>query len=112
MFTGKDLPLHLQSSAPATNGHANGNSAPKHTVVLPLDKAEQQFVFDHVDVEPVPSVLRNFSAPVRLEVEGQTDDNLLFLFAHDSDPFNRCVRQVARLYYMHERYVGYVCLYG
>ena len=45
----------------------------------------------HVEAEPVPSVLRDFSAPVRLSVEGQTDEHLLFLFAHDSDPFNRWV---------------------
>ena len=41
--------------------------------------------------EPVASILRDFSAPVKLNVEGQTDEQLLFLFAHDSDPFNRCV---------------------
>lgn len=57
-----------------------------------LAQAEQQFVFEHVPSEPVPSVLRGFSAPVRLEVQGQTDDHLIFLFANDSDPFNRCVR--------------------
>lgn len=40
-------------------------------------------------VEPVPSLLRGFSAPVKLVVEGQTDDQLRLMFAHDSDPFNR-----------------------
>lgn len=28
-------------------------------------------------------------APMQLEVEGQTDEHLYFLLAHDSDPFNR-----------------------
>lgn len=41
--------------------------------------------------EPVPSLLRDFSAPVKMTVEGQTDEQLVFLFANDSDPFNRWV---------------------
>lgn len=39
--------------------------------------------------KPVASLLRGFSAPVKMAVEGQTDEDLLFLLAHDSDPFNR-----------------------
>lgn len=35
------------------------------------------------------SALRDFSAPVKLEVAGQTDDDLVFLLAHDSDSFSR-----------------------
>src|SRR5690606_17495973 len=37
---------------------------------------------------PVPSLLRGFSAPVRLEAS-LSDDDLLVLFSHDSDPFNQ-----------------------
>lgn len=37
----------------------------------------------------MPSLLRDFSAPVKMTVEGQSDDDLVFLFANDSDPFNR-----------------------
>lgn len=33
---------------------------------------------------PVPSLLRGYSAPVKLTVEGQTDDDLEFLLAHDT----------------------------
>jgi aminopeptidase N len=54
-------------------------------------QAEQEFVFEGVSARPVLSVLRGFSAPVRLEVTGQTDEDLLFLFANDSDSFNRYV---------------------
>lgn len=79
------------------NGHSNGTSAGPTTVVLSLAQEEQEFVFEHVEVQPVPSVLRNFSAPVRLEVDGQTEEHLLFLFANDSDPFNRWVGQWAEL---------------
>lgn len=37
-----------------------------------------------VQAKPVPSLLRGFSAPVKMAVEGQTDDDLVFLLAHDT----------------------------
>jgi aminopeptidase N len=37
---------------------------------------------------PIPSLLRNFSAPVRVNFS-YSRDQLAFLFAHDSDAFNR-----------------------
>ncbi|HMT84141.1 MAG TPA: aminopeptidase N [Ottowia sp.] len=53
-----------------------------------LTEAEATLVFTGVDEEPVPSLLRGFSAPV--ELEGMDDDaQLLHLLAHDGDPFNR-----------------------
>lgn len=59
------------------------------TAVLRFNTAEHTFVFIDVEAEPVPSLLRNFSAPVKMEIEGQTPEHLLFLLAHDSDPYNR-----------------------
>lgn len=56
--------------------------------LLVLDSAEQSFVFEDVDAEPVPSLLRGFSAPVILD-DGLGDAELLTLLAHDSDAFNR-----------------------
>ncbi len=56
--------------------------------LLVLDSTEQQFVFDDVAAEPVPSLLRGYSAPVVLD-DGLGDAELLALLAHDSDPFNR-----------------------
>src|SRR5262249_38186947 len=56
--------------------------------VLVLDQAEQTFVFQHIASEPVPSLLRGFSAPVVLD-DGLSDAALLVLMRHDSDPFNR-----------------------
>ncbi|MCJ2117396.1 aminopeptidase N [Methylobacterium sp. J-001] len=53
-----------------------------------LDRAEAEIVFDNVTEEPVPSLLRDFSAPVRLEFE-LTDAQRMRLLAQDSDPFNR-----------------------
>ncbi len=56
--------------------------------LLVLTESEQAFAFDGIDEEPVPSVLRGFSAPVILD-DGLDDDALLVLLAHDGDPFNR-----------------------
>jgi aminopeptidase N len=58
------------------------------TMVLQLLDAEQTFVFADVPAEPVPSILRGFSAPVKVKLD-LTDEERLFLMAHDSDPFNR-----------------------
>jgi aminopeptidase N len=76
---GSDMPLYLE-------GAADG-SGPA-TLVLELTEAEQTFRFIRVAEKPVPSLLRNFSAPVTLQFD-YSDAELAFLMAHDSDPFNR-----------------------
>ena len=57
------------------------------TRVLSLTEARQRFTFEGLAERPVPSLLRGFSAPVKLAP--QPRERLAFLFAHDSDPFNR-----------------------
>ena len=52
-----------------------------------LDAPEQKFVFEDLDEQPVPSLFRNFSAPIKLL--GQSRERLRFLGQHDSDLFNR-----------------------
>ena len=66
-------------------GHVLRDSA-----LLVLTEAEQSFHFDGLpaDAQPVPSLLRGFSAPVTLEHD-LSESDLLVLLAHDSDPFNR-----------------------
>jgi aminopeptidase N len=56
--------------------------------ILVLDEAKSFFTFVDIDSEPVPSLLRGFSAPVIL-AEPLSDADLLVLLQHDSDPFNR-----------------------
>ncbi|HIE54082.1 MAG TPA: DUF3458 domain-containing protein, partial [Chromatiaceae bacterium] len=56
--------------------------------LLELREAEQTFVFRELDEAPVPSLLRGFSAPVRLHFD-YSDADLHFLMSHDSDGFNR-----------------------
>ncbi len=75
---GRDLPLRLE-----------GEGAPSGTTrVLELREAEHVFRFVDVPVRPVPSLLRGFSAPVKLNT-AESDDDLRFRLAHDSDDFNR-----------------------
>jgi aminopeptidase N len=57
------------------------------TRVLLLNEAEQRFVFEGVEAVPTPSLLRGFSAPVKLT--GMTRDRLRSLAAHDTDAFVR-----------------------
>ena len=53
-----------------------------------LTEASQTLTFTNLDAEPVPSLLRGFSAPVVLDID-YTDAQLLTLLAHDADAFNR-----------------------
>ena len=56
--------------------------------LLVLDSAEQSWVFEDIEQEPVPSLLRGFSAPVKL-LDGLSDTQRLVLLSHDNDAFNR-----------------------
>jgi aminopeptidase N len=56
--------------------------------MLHVKKVEEIFEFDNVTVQPIPSLLRDFSAPVKLHF-GYTDHALQTLFMHDTDHFNR-----------------------
>ncbi|MCJ7872477.1 aminopeptidase N [Phaeobacter sp. J2-8] len=66
---------------------ANGDEVRK-TQVLEMTEAEQVFSFDGLAAKPVPSILRDFSAPVILDRVLPNAENA-FLLAHDTDPFNR-----------------------
>jgi len=95
--------LTLAQSTPATPGQAE--KLPFHIPVevrlldadgvplspptlLELTEAEQDFTFDNVPTPPLPSVLRGFSAPVKLQME-TSDQDLAILAANDDDAFNR-----------------------
>ncbi|MBP9734279.1 MAG: aminopeptidase N [Rhodoferax sp.] len=59
-----------------------------HSHLFVMTQASESITFEGVAEEPVPSVLRGFSAPVLLDAQW-TDTQLLTLLAHDPDPFNR-----------------------
>lgn len=66
--------------APETGTLANG--------VFVLDAPTGSLTFKNVPERPVPSLLRGFSAPVILDMP-LSEEDLLHLFKHDRDPFNR-----------------------
>ncbi len=75
---GQDLPLRLVGETASVPG----------TRVLPVRNEDETFVFIDVPHAPVPSLLRGFSAPVKIEID-LTDAERCFLMGHDSDAFNR-----------------------
>ena len=77
--TGKDMSLKLS---------AGQSSLLTHGDILNLKENETTFVFENIPEKPTPSILRNWSAPVKVNYN-YTRDDLMFLMAHDSDGFNR-----------------------
>ncbi len=82
---GQELPLELE------DGSAIEDS------LLEITESEQSFVFRGIPAAPIPSWLRDFSAPVRLLIDFDPEQTE-FLMRHDADPFNRW--QAAQLYAM------------
>jgi len=77
---GQDVPLHVGDDA---NVIVRGTTA-----ICELREQAQSFVFRDVPAPVVPSLLRDFSAPVRLQSPHSPDD-LAFLMGNDSDAFCR-----------------------
>ncbi|TCK18143.1 aminopeptidase N [Thiogranum longum] len=77
---GSPLPLQLEGTS--------DSMAPQHEMLLELFDQEQRFTFTGVAERPTPSLLRGFTAPVRLAIH-RDEQTLAFLLANDSDPFNR-----------------------
>ncbi|MFQ5748938.1 MAG: aminopeptidase N, partial [Planctomycetota bacterium] len=75
---GKEFPLRLEGEKDASGT----------TRVLRLDQKRKTFRFLGVSSNPVVSLLRGFSAPIRLDFP-QDPKALALLLAHDSDSFNR-----------------------
>ncbi len=100
----KTYDLKLKQSCPSTPGQItkeafhipiaiglldkNGKDILPKTQVLELREAEQVFHFSNITERPVLSLLREFSAPVKVKTS-LSDEQLAFLLAHDSDDFNR-----------------------
>ena len=78
---GNDLPLHIEGGVQLTDKACS-------SLVLSLTEKEQSFCFKGITSCPTPSVLRGFSAPVKLEHQ-QSNEELAFLMSNDSDGFNR-----------------------
>ena len=57
-------------------------------IILLLDSEKNNFVIEKVFSKPIPSLLRDFSAPIKLEYE-YTYKNIITLIRSDTDEFNR-----------------------
>src|SRR6056297_1712801 len=95
--------LHFEQNTPPTPGQdtkepqvipiavgllgPNGDEI-SETRVLEMTEAQQSFTFEGLSARPVPSILRDFSAPVVLERRSDNTERA-FLLAHDTDPFNK-----------------------
>ncbi|MCW5666438.1 MAG: aminopeptidase N [Piscinibacter sp.] len=75
---GRALPLRF---------HGEDGEAPTERVLV-LEEPRSVFTFVDLDDEPVPSLLRHYSAPVTLS-DDLGDADLLVLLQHDADAFNR-----------------------
>ncbi|KFK97819.1 MULTISPECIES: aminopeptidase N [unclassified Serratia (in: enterobacteria)] len=86
------LPLHIPLDIELYDSEGNvialqKGGAPVNNV-LNVTEAEQTFVFDGVAHQPVPSLLREFSAPVKLDYP-YSDQQLTFLMQHARNEFAR-----------------------
>ena len=75
---GLDMPLYL-----------DGNDNPGSTqITLELKDKTESFIFTKVSCDPMISINRGFTSPVKTNIQ-HSNDELSFLFSHDSDEFNR-----------------------
>jgi len=73
---GRDLPLIREDGTRLDRG------------VLTISRPAESFTFTGIAERPALSLNRGFAAPIKVSVNAGADD-LKFLAAHDSDPFNR-----------------------
>tara|TARA_R110000868_G_scaffold84822_6_gene238932 strand:- start:46 stop:2643 length:2598 start_codon:yes stop_codon:yes gene_type:complete len=98
----KTYTLHVKQHTPATAGQADKQALhiplrvglldakgdEMLTQLVDVKLAEQDIVFDNITTHPVPSLLRGFSAPVKLHYD-YSNEQLQLLLAHDTDVFAR-----------------------
>ncbi|MBI5911713.1 MAG: aminopeptidase N [Betaproteobacteria bacterium] len=88
---GKDMALMLEGEEPGdqpATGLRGGQPAEEITRVLSLRQPQERFVFVNVPAPPLPSLLRDFSAPVIVKYD-YSEADLTHLMAHDANAFNR-----------------------
>lgn len=75
---GNDIPLQLDGQPSST----------AHEIMLHVRNKVETFIFINVSSRPAVSINRGFTSPIKTKLT-QDDDELAFLFSHDSDEFNR-----------------------
>lgn len=81
---GQSIPVGAGTGSAVVRSTNDGTDS----VILECTQTSQSFEFDNIPVKPTASLLRGFSAPVRLD-QSFSDTQLAMLIAHDSDGFNR-----------------------
>jgi len=80
------LPFHIPFAIALIS--ESGDMVDGTEQIIDLKEKDNTVVFENISSSHVvPSVLRNFSAPVKLNLE-LSNDELAFLMAHDNDEFN------------------------
>ncbi|EKE01113.1 MAG: hypothetical protein ACD_21C00211G0002 [uncultured bacterium] len=79
--TKKELHIPLSIGLVSTNGENT------QTETLIINQTEQTFPFPNFTSKPTPSLLRGFSAPIKIEHK-YSDEELVLLMCHDQDPIN------------------------
>lgn len=82
-----DIALFNKTTQAPIDLISNGENFGKNRI-LRLETKSEEFVFENVEAEVIPSLLRNFSAPIKLNYD-YTKADLGFLMAEDTDEFNR-----------------------
>ncbi|MGJ0126246.1 aminopeptidase N [Pantoea sp. RHCKP32] len=86
------LPLHIPLDIELYDGEGKviplQNNGHPVSSVLNVTEEFQTFIFDNVYFQPVPSLLREFSAPVKLDYKW-SDAQLTFLMRHARNDFSR-----------------------
>jgi aminopeptidase N len=98
--TKQEYTLNFKQTSPDTPGQSNKpplmipiqtaliTDSVEQEQLIVLTKATQSVVFVNVKTKPVPSLLRGFSAPVKL-IYDYTDAQLSTIMSKDTDSFNR-----------------------
>ena len=94
----RKAPLHIPINMGLLAAHESGSiyhgqslaldASGAHNRTLNLTEAEQTFTFDHIPCAPLPSLNRQFGAPIEMHYD-YSDADLLTLLRHDTDAFNR-----------------------
>ena len=83
LLEGQGQPMSLTWTQPVSSINSDATEA-----VINITAEQQTFCFTDVTSQPIPSLLRQFSAPIKLDYP-YTQQQLLFLAEHENDGFNR-----------------------
>lgn len=101
------LPMHIPVKIALfdNNGNKLWLEKDEKEQVLELKHAAEIFTFNNINHQPILSILRNFSAPVKLEITRSIDDYLALL-KHDDDAFNRWEASQELAYHMLDTFIN------